>query len=275
MLTEQQIQNRLSGLGASEISALFSLNEYTTPYQIWLEKTGRYKPDFSDKNDRLWWGSNLEDVIAKRYEVLTGEKLSADPYTRYCPDSEYLLCHIDREIKDKRKLVEIKIARYNPAKWGAGVDEIPPQYTVQVQAQLACNPGYDEADLVVFFYQTLEVKIYTIKRNEELIGRIVNAANKFWTQHVLTDVAPQCESIDDVKLAHPIDNSEFLDATPLETDTYEKLKAVRVKLKDLEEEEKKLKTDLIVLTGAYTGIKGICTYKANKNGVRSFKLMGE
>lgn len=276
MLTEKQIQNRLKGLGASEVSALFGLNEYTSPYQIWLEKTGRYKPDFSYKNDRLYWGNVLEPVIANRYSFLTGEYLTADPETRYCPESSYVLCHIDREIKDKKKLVEIKIARYNPAKWGEpGSSEIPPQYQIQVQAQLACNPGYEEADLVVFFYQTLEVKIYTIKRNEELIGRIVNAANKFWTQHVLTDVAPQCESIDDVKLAHPIDNSEFIEPTPLEQDTYEKLKEVRVKLKDLEEEEKKLKTDLIVLTGAYTGIKGICTYRANKNGVRTFKLMGE
>lgn len=276
MLTEQQIANRLLGLGASEVSALFGLNEYTTPYQIWLEKTGRYKPDFSSKNDRLWWGSNLEDVIAKRYMELTGETVTADPETRYSPNTPYLLCHIDREIKDKKKLVEIKIARYNPAKWGEpNTSEIPPQYQIQVQAQLACNPGYEEADLVVFFYQTLDVKIYNVKRNDELIKRIESASTKFWSEYVLTDKAPQCESIDDVKLAYPIDNSEFLEPTPLEQDTYERLKAVRVKLKALEDEESKLKTDLIVLTGANTGIKGICTYKANKNGVRSFKLMGE
>lgn len=277
MLTDAQIANRMKGLGASEVSALFGLNEYTTPYQIWLEKTGRYKPDWSGKNDRLWYGSHLEEVIAKRYMFETGEVVTADPETRYRAEYPYLLCHIDREIKEKRKLVEIKIARYNPAHWGEpGSSEILPQYQIQVQAQLACNPGYEEADLCVFFYQTLEIKIYTIKRNEELIKRIGSASTRFWEMYVLADTPPQCESIDDVKLAHPINNDEFLEATPLELDAYERIKEVRERIKELEKEELKHKTDLIVLCGANAGIKSdnkiLCTYKVNKNGSRTFNL---
>ena len=92
-------------------------------------------------------------------------------------------------------------------------------------------------------------------------------------------LAPDLYTIEDVKLAYPLNNHEFVEASPVEVFAHEKLIDFRKKLKKLEEEELSYKTDLIIMTGANSGIKNngdlLCTYKANKNGVRNFILYGE
>ena len=88
MLTEQQKQIRLKGIGASESSILFGLNEYSTPYQLWLEKTGYPFPD--EENDNLWWGSELEPVIRKRYEYETKTNVDYDSKTKFGIECPYI-----------------------------------------------------------------------------------------------------------------------------------------------------------------------------------------
>jgi putative phage-type endonuclease len=278
MLTDQQKKLRMSGIGASECSTIFNLNEYSTVYQLWLLKTGATQPE--QENDDMWWGSELEPVVRRRYEKETGKTVGYDPETKFCDLSPYMLCHLDGIIPEEKKLLEIKTARYNPSHWGqAGTSEVPPQYTIQCQHQLACMPGYESVDLCVFFWQTKSIVIYHIQRNEEIISKIISGVNDFWRNYVLTNISPDLYTIADVKLAYPMDNQTFAHATPVELSSYEKLIDIREKIKKLEKEELSYKTDLIIMTGANSGIKNngdlLCTYKANKNGVRSFKVYGE
>lgn len=280
MLTEQQKKIRMHGIGASEASTLFNFNEYCTVYQLWLLKTGMAQPE--PENDDMWWGNEMEAVIRRRYEKETGDYVTYDPETKFCDFSPYMVCHLDGLIPEKKKLLEIKTAKYNPTQWGdpnLDIDAIPPKYTIQTQFQLACMPEYESVDLCVFFWQTKSIVIYNIKRNEQIITKIISAVNRFWQDHVLTHFAPDLYTIEDVKLAYPEDNKTFVDASPIELHAYEKLSEIRKKIKKLEEEELAYKTDLIIMTGANSGIKNngdlLCTYKANKNGVRSFKFYGE
>jgi putative phage-type endonuclease len=278
MLTDQQKKIRMQGIGASECSTLFNLNEYSTPYQLWLLKTGMSQPE--PENDDMWWGTELEPIVRRRYEKETGKTVQYDPDTKFCELSPHMLCHLDGLIPDEKKLLEIKTARYNPTHWGqAGTSEIPPQYTIQCQHQLACMPEYESVDLCVFFWQTKSIVIYNIKRNEEIISKIIDGVNRFWRDHVIPKIAPDLYTIEDVKLAYPLDDQTFVDASPVELFAHEKLSEIRKKIKKLEQEELSYKTDLIIMTGATSGIKNngdlICTYKANKNGVRSFKIYGE
>ena len=280
MLTTEQLLQRKNGIGASEVSVLFNLNDYMTPYKLWAIKTGMIEPDDLSDNDAVWWGCELEDVIAKRYSHETWETLENLNITKICPESEYLFATPDRFVSVKNKLVEIKTASYNPDKWGEKfTSQVPMAYQLQCQTQMACCPGYDSVDLVVFFWQTRGIQIYTVNRDEEMIKSIVNTVNRFWAHHVLANVAPELFNADDVKLCYPKDNSEFLEATPIEVDSYIKLNNIRKDLKELEANALKYKNDLIVMMGANTGITHngdiLCTYKADKRGSRRFNFKEE
>lgn len=61
------LKSRKAGVGGSDMSTILGLNSFKTPYELWLEKTGRVEPeDISDK-----WaivkGNALENELRKRF----------------------------------------------------------------------------------------------------------------------------------------------------------------------------------------------------------------
>jgi putative phage-type endonuclease len=204
MLTLEQIEARKQGIGASEVVILFPEipNSYKTRYQLWMELTGRLERD-QTLDDFQWWGHALEPVIAKRYEYETGEKLEYRSDTIIHPRLPFMLCHPDRFVFGKRKLVEIKGVSYNPDAWGeAGTDQVPPEYVLQVQHQLSCTE-YEEADLIAFFLNYRKSVIYRFQRDNELIAVIENAVTQFWNNHVLADTPPELTNLSDCKITFP------------------------------------------------------------------------
>ena len=70
---ESWLKHRREGLGGSDMATILGLNKYKTPYELWLEKTGREQPvDISDK-----WaivkGNALEKELRNRFRSLHPE----------------------------------------------------------------------------------------------------------------------------------------------------------------------------------------------------------
>lgn len=277
MLTPEQIAARKHGIGASESVILFHEipNAYSTPFQLWMEKTGRIEHD-QTPNDYQWWGYQLEPIISKRYEYETGETLEYRPETIIHPRIPFMLCHPDRYIVGKRKLVEIKAITYDPTKWGdAGTDHVPPEYVLQVQHQLACTE-YDEVDLIAFFLNYRKSIIYRFKRDNELIPVIENRVTDFWNNNVLADIAPDLTSLSDCKLRFPKDMDNFIEATPEIIKHIRDLKTLKWEISKQNEFKEWHELQILQFIGEASGIhkddKILATWKANKNGVRSLRL---
>lgn len=277
MLTPEQIAARKQGIGASETVILFPEipNPYSTPYQLWMEKTGRVERD-QTMDDYQWWGHELESAIANRYEYETGETLEYRPETIIHPRLPFMLCHPDRYVVGKRKLVEIKAVTYNPDKWGeAGTDHVPPEYVLQVQHQLACS-DYEEADLIAFFLSYRKSVIYRFQRDNELIQTIESQVSNFWLNHVLADAPPELTSLLDCKLRFKNKFADFVEATDKVLEILNVLRQVRDRLKIEKNDEDECLQQLFSFIGEKAGIKKddkiLATWKADKNGKRSFRL---
>ena len=277
MLTPAQIAARKTGIGASESVILFPQipNPYSTPYKLWMEKTGRLERDQS-QDDYQWWGDELEPAIARRYEYETGEALEYRPDTIVHPRLPFMLCHPDRYVVGKRKLVELKAVTFDPARWGeAGTDHVPPEYVIQVQHQLACT-DYDEADLIAFFLNFRQSRIYKFKRHNEFIAGLENTITHFWNNHVLADVAPDLISVADCKLKFTNSSSDFVEADENTLEVLSVLKQVRGRLKIDKAYEDDCLQQLFCFIGENSGIKKddkiLATWKADKNGKRTFRL---
>ena len=79
---------RALGVGGSDMSTILGLNPYSTPYELWLEKTGRQQPEdisASGRSSRATpWRSNC---AADSANCTRSTRSSTAPTSASCPRS--------------------------------------------------------------------------------------------------------------------------------------------------------------------------------------------
>ncbi|KKL19946.1 hypothetical protein LCGC14_2460370, partial [marine sediment metagenome] len=139
-------------------------------------------------------GIDLEPLIVKytadRYKV----EYTTDPTRLWYQSAEHPIfsCNLDGLVlSDKYKtLIEAKFTSED-REWGSAErEEIPGMFMIQVQTQLMIM-GFDYALVGVYIAKWgIERRVYTIRRNEKMINRIIAMGEQFWDEHVLTKIAP-------------------------------------------------------------------------------------
>ena len=68
---EEWLAARKNGIGGSDAAAILHLSEWSTPFDVWLDKTGKAedKPD----NLNMMIGRELEETVARLWEQETGK----------------------------------------------------------------------------------------------------------------------------------------------------------------------------------------------------------
>ena len=83
-------------IGGSDAAAVVGLNDYTSPYCLWAEKTGKV-PGFAG-NLATEVGTYLEDFVAKKFAQETGKKIRNDQQSYFNSDYPWAIANIDRAI---------------------------------------------------------------------------------------------------------------------------------------------------------------------------------
>lgn len=190
---------RNTGIGGSDAAAACGLNPYMSMLELWLIKTGRMNPDLSDglmenAYSPLYWGKELEPLVAKFYTAKTGNKVRRVNAVLQHPDADksFMLANLDYAVnKSEIGVLEIKTAGEHGAKlWKHGV---PLYVTCQVQHQLAVT-GKSLAHVCVLICGH-ESRVYEIKRDDILIEQLIKQERRFW-EYVQKDIAPPSDGSD-------------------------------------------------------------------------------
>lgn len=171
---------RSRGIGASEIAAIAGLSKWESQLSVYLRKTGEAGPIPDNRAMRV--GRRLEPIVIGEYCEESGEEVALYPCPLIAhPEFPHHLATPDADLKSGR-LVEAKTASIRTlSDWGpSGTDEIPDSYVAQCQWQ-AHVAGRDEVKLAVLIAGD-ELRVYTIERNERLIGHLIEAAAEFWVR---------------------------------------------------------------------------------------------
>lgn len=175
---------RRDGIGGSDTPALLGESEYQSLYGLWLDKTGQ--ADGFIGNDATRRGNWLEPRLAEWFAEETGIAV------RRCGllvsrDRDHLRTTPDRITADGG-LLEIKTVgtwAKAAAEWRDGIAR---HAYVQAQQQLAVT-GRSHAWFV--WYQDPKPQLRgPVERDEQLIAEIVDRADWFWFNHVMTGVPP-------------------------------------------------------------------------------------
>lgn len=180
-------RDRKTYIGGTDVSAILGLNPYKSPLQVFLEKTGNLQPQAD--NPAMKWGRILEAPVAEEFARLRNVQLKPGGFITV-KDRPYLGAHPDRLFADNSALLEVKTAGVRSAvRWGQdGSPEIPVEYLTQVHWYLLV------AQIPLAYVAVLiggsDYREYEVKADREVEGSMQAAAEKFWTDHVLTGREP-------------------------------------------------------------------------------------
>lgn len=287
---EAWLQARKQGIGGSDIACLVGQNPFKTAFELWHEKTSTQDERAFDEAsiERMYWGVELENLVAQRYSKDTGTKVQRINKMMKHPTCPIAIANIDRAVvtpgsrvrwcdKEQRllgadKLLEVKTAHAlasNSEDWGeAGTDEVPINYWYQCLWYMGIT-GVHQCDLAVLFGGQ-RFRIYTIEYDEEVFKALLQRASEWWNKYIITGIAPDPHDEAEAKLKwKKSETGKELIAGVDIADLIYKLKDVNSKIALLDDEKKALRDKLVPLLEdaeiiTHQGEK-IATYKSNKD----------
>jgi len=202
MLTTEQREIRRKYVGSSDIAAILGMSPWRTAYDVWLDKTGKLLDQNS--NDSQAMGTRLEPVILDWAQDQIGKPIIRD--TQFISSNGIMIASLDGLIEygDHDEHAEAKYSTMAD-EWGeAGTDEIPDGYLLQIAHQFACLPDsvMCHVPCMLIVGRKLDMRMYHVPRNNDLVDVVTEAACNFWTRYVKTDTPPEdsAPSVDVVKL---------------------------------------------------------------------------
>lgn len=178
------LEIRRQGIGSSDCATACGLNPYMSMLELWMIKTGRVKQSIEDESEGLaplYWGKQLEPLVAQYYSMHTNTKVRRvnAVLQHRDPDKHFMLANLDYSVVGDAdvQILECKTAgEYGAKLWRDGV----PLYVLcQVQHQLAVT-GKKAAHICVLLCGH-ETRIFKVTRSETVIKHIIEAERYFWT----------------------------------------------------------------------------------------------
>lgn len=234
----QWLQWRKKGIGGSDVGAICGINKYKSPIAVYLDKIGEL-PDEDQQSESAYWGTILEDMVAKEFEIRTGKKVRRKNAMLRHPEYPWMMANVDRLVVGERALLECKTtSAYMNSEWID--DKVPESYILQCQHYMAVM-GFEKCYIAVlvggnnFVWKLIE-------RDEEIIQYLIDIEKNFWINHVEKRVPPEIDgseaSSEILKILYP----EALEGSEVLLD-YEAGELVQKRV-ELKEQEKELKDQL-------------------------------
>lgn len=269
----QWLEVRQGGIGSSDAATAVGLNPYKSPLELWMEKTGRIKPEAESPgmDDPRYWGTLLEPFVADSYQQKTGRKVRRVNAVLQHPTFNFMLANIDREVVGSPdvQILECKTAgEFGSRLWRDGV----PEYVqLQVQHQLAVT-NKQAADVAVLLCGQ-QLEIHRIERDDDLVARLILLETKFW-ECVEQDIEPPADGSESSSRALRqlySGNDTSLDFIGDENlgQAFDSLAALKTELEAKEREAERLKQTIQQAMGDASKAlfpHGIVTFKRSKDG---------
>lgn len=213
------LATRRRGITGTDIGAILGLSPWRTALDVYLEKVG--EAEERQISEAMWWGSYLEDGMARRYAELTGLRKGellrgSEIATAFSkgrvqvfgrgPNAQlivrhrsypFLLATMDGIIPVRKRGLELKTAGEHSAdEWGEqGTDQIPLYYLTQCAFYMAISqfPTWDVAALIGGARLSGGLALYHVQRNDALEAEITDIAIRFWREHVQKRVPPKID----------------------------------------------------------------------------------
>ena len=185
---------RRDHMGATDFAPILDIDPYRTRLDVYLEKRGEAEP--ITETEAMFWGKDLEERICRRWSVRNNKKIRRRNQRIIHPKHPWLGGHIDRDVVGLPEGLEAKLSSADG--WGPdGSADIPEHYVPQPHICMAVT-GAERWNVTALLWSFGPPKQqdYVIERDEELIGILIEAGERFMMDHVRKGVPPDPTSSD-------------------------------------------------------------------------------
>lgn len=195
---------RHAGIGASDVAALVGLSPWTSRWALWADKVGLVPDDVDVESEVMEFGRRFEPVAGPWFADLNPGLYVAGEQ-KWCthPDLPWARCTVDGlvfdeagpadpDVSDALGTFEVKVDfRHGEKTW---LEEIPPHYQCQAQWQMFVA----RVDRTWFgvLHPFGRFRVYELARDPADIALLVETAERFWHNHVLTGIPPDVDGSD-------------------------------------------------------------------------------
>lgn len=234
MSREQWLQARQQGLGGSDIAAIMGLHSFKSPYDVWLDKTGRGQEQ--EQNTFMRFGSDVEPIIADWFAEDNGMQVQKDNMMWIHPKHSFLIANVDRvilqnDIYEGNGILECKSTNY--WRWKQVEDEVPEEWYLQMQHYMMIK-GYSWGAIAALVDRQPEYLFFDA--DPEIHDLIIEHAKQFWEEHVIADEPPAPTTSDDlVDVYAKIKKGKAIEATDEIIDAMQNLQGLKEQKKQIDQ----------------------------------------
>jgi putative phage-type endonuclease len=252
------LQARSLGIGASDIAAVLGFSKWRTPYEVWLDKTGR-APE-RDMTEFMEWGIALEAPIARRFQSRHGRLDAPQPIGRVRPSPgvlqsrkyPWLLATPDRIVEEFETglAVPLEIKTQNAFGRDEWAEAPPLYYQSQSQAQqivwFGPDPQVDAHGLVIPLIGGNSMpEPFTLPFDREFAEFLIDDVGRWFHDHVVKDVPPPLTVADDIAgLMPPVDGKTITADSYIKSLIEERTQILRPRLSKDEKRDAEIKAEL-------------------------------
>lgn len=264
-----------NAIGGSEITAALGLNEYFSPYELWLHKTKQ--KEFKEPNMWMRRGNLNEYVLATLWEEDSGNRIlknSVKDVLYVHPEYPFILCTPDRRFYHKnggKRTLEIKSTYMR-------VDEPLKMWIIQIQWEMMLTGDKYGEILWEYLDPRIVYKSMEVEANYELQEKLLNFAIEWWETHIANMEEPPLINSTDVSLKFPeADEDKIIIGTDKIAEKYTVMvdlqQDIKQKTDTLESMKEEIKLFMLDASTVRYSEQTLFSWKNMKNGNRMFRII--
>ncbi len=282
------LNERRTGIGGSDIAAILGVSPYRTAVDVWMDKLG--KVDHQPENEAMYWGTVLEDIVAREYSIRNDIKVERINRIVRRPGCDWMLANLDRlcwqdgkqpvirrtgQIVSRHALECKTASAFKSDVWNhadsLGDEPLPVEYTAQVMWYMAvCD--LDVVDVAVLIGGQKYAQ-RRVERDDETIRNMIERAEAFWFGHVMAGIAPEPVTSDDAKALYPADDDSTIEADDVTMAGIARAKAIKKEIGELSDDLEKItvsiKSRMRDARAIAQGDVPLVTWKSNRDSLKT------
>lgn len=177
-----------------DIGAILGFDKYRTINNVYEEKTMEME-NLQRVVDVAYWINTLEEVVSREFMLRTRKKIRKNNINTVDKDYEFMTSNVNRKIIGENSILDCKVIN--------DIDEVDissesfsKKYVFQAQHDMKVKRA-DKCYIAILINNEKFI-IREVKRNEDLISKIVKVEDKFWNEYIKKRVRPkESLSLDD------------------------------------------------------------------------------